>query len=129
MDMKLVSKLMKEAPPITIGQMLKEFRRTNDYFKFRNDVEGQVLALDLGPEVAKEYLNGFCLDPPLIADPTVNPESAIPDNIRKKYLMCNVYCAQLLKKNLTVLRLLPFLGLSLPHCAGREQAPLLLGHL
>jgi hypothetical protein len=98
MNSKLVNKLMKEAPPITIKQMLKEFQRTNDYFKILNDVEGKTLALDLVLEVGREYNLGVYLDPPQIANPSIDGESIIPDNVRKKYLMCNVYCAQLLKK-------------------------------
>jgi len=101
---KLVQQILSKDLEVKLGDMLTEFRRSSSPFRGQKDEEWEQLAADFRLAVNTEYNWGIdwgrseeVVDPS-IADSGLSPDTIVPEEIVKKYIRCNVYCAEFLQR-------------------------------
>ena len=101
----LVQKILANGTQITLGNMLREFRRSATPFIHEQDEEWEELSGDFMFAVDKEYCFGIRWT--RRDDGPIDPEiwkldlpstTIVPPHITEKYIRCNVYCAEYLQK-------------------------------
>ena len=103
MSKQSLQKILAEMPDIKLKDMLTEFRRTASPFVRMADGEWEdakwgKLYDDLELAVIEQYRGVVNLIPGVIINPNITGEEIVPQHIKKKYLECNIYCAQFMEK-------------------------------
>ncbi|MAG39386.1 hypothetical protein CMI41_00245 [Candidatus Pacearchaeota archaeon] len=96
-----VSEITEGGVEITLGEMLREFRRTASFFARREDKEWEELSEDFMLAADNEYHFGIrwrhSPESPIspdICSSSVSHDSTVSSDILEKYIRCNVYCSE-----------------------------------
>jgi hypothetical protein len=80
-----------ETPTLTLGFVLREFRKTFDYLTMKDDLPGLNMADNFRACVNSAYNFGVQWDPYIsIVDPAISSDAVIPDNVRETYIACTI---------------------------------------
>ena len=96
-DESLVQRSLIGCPKLPLGKILKEFERTRNFFKNKQDETWSRCESELIQAIDTRYPRGVQWTPFIrIPDETLR-NTVVPREITEKYIRCNVYCGQHLR--------------------------------